>query len=63
VAVLERAVAAVLTDAGLAAEGAHTGRPFAYAAPADCRRMADDILSEADQKERTTIKKLLLNAY
>jgi hypothetical protein len=60
VAVLEKAV---LTDAGLEAEGAYTSRPFAYVAPADCRRIVNDVLSEADQKERNTIKKLLLNAY
>jgi tripartite-type tricarboxylate transporter receptor subunit TctC len=61
--VLKKAVAAVLTDAGLQAEGARTDRPIAYAAPADCRRIVNNILSEADQKERATIKKLLLNAY
>jgi len=63
VTVLENAVAAVLTDASLEAEGARTSRPIAYAAPVVCKRIVNDILAEADQKGRATIRKLLLNAY
>jgi hypothetical protein len=44
-------------------EGVRTNRPIAYAAPADCRRIVNDILAEADQNDRAAIKKLLLNAY
>jgi tripartite-type tricarboxylate transporter receptor subunit TctC len=63
VTVLENAVTAVLTDASLEGEGARTNRPIAYAAPSVCKRIVNDILAEADQKGRATIKKLLLNAY
>jgi hypothetical protein len=57
---LEKAVAAVLTDAGQKAR-APVGRWPTLRR--QTQRVVNDILSEADQKEPTTINKLLLNAY
>ncbi len=63
VTVLEKAVASVLSDPTLQAEGARTNRPIAYASAAECRRIVDGILGKVDPQERATIKKLLLTAY
>jgi len=63
VAALEDAVASVLTDPQVQAEGARTKRPIAYAPPSDARRFVETVLGGIDPQEQAFIKKLLLTAY
>ena len=63
VAVLEKAIASVLTDLSVQSEGARTNRPIAYASGADSRRIVESIFARIDPAERASVKSLLLTAY
>lgn len=62
-AVLEQALAAVLTDPKVQAEGERTNRPIAYAAASENRRLVESVLGKLEPHERTFIRNLLLSAY
>lgn len=63
IAVLQKAVAAVLTDPAVREEGARTERPIAYLPGAESQRTFDRILTRFDPKQLNILKKLILTAY
>ena len=63
IAVLENAVASVLTDSSVQDEGARSNRPIAYAPGMESRRILESIVAGLDPKERAVIRNLLLTAY
>jgi len=63
IAVLQKAVAAVLADPAVREEGARTERPIAYLTGAESQRTLDGILTGFDPKQLNILKKLILTAY
>ena len=63
VAILEKAVAAVLTDPKVLAEGERTNRPITYGPASESRTFVDSILGGFDAKDQAFLKELLLSGY
>lgn len=63
IGVLEMALAAVLTDPKVEAEGARTNRPISYAPASENRRLVEGVLGKIGADERAFIRTLLMSTY